>query len=57
MRWLEYAVFLGVVIALARPVGLYGARVFEGKPTTLDPVLRPLERTLLRWLASAPTRR
>ena len=54
MRWLEYAVFLGIVIALARPVGLYVARVFEGKPTLLDPLLRPLERTLLRLLGVRP---
>jgi K+-transporting ATPase ATPase A chain len=50
MRWLEYAVFLATVIALAQPVGLYVARVFEGKPTLLDPCLRPIERTLFRLL-------
>jgi potassium-transporting ATPase potassium-binding subunit len=54
MRWLEYAVFLGAVIVLARPVGLYVARVFEGKPTPLDRLLRPLERTLYRWLGVRP---
>ena len=36
--------FSGFVIALARPVGLYLARVFEGKPTSSIRVLRPLER-------------
>jgi potassium-transporting ATPase potassium-binding subunit len=50
VRWLEYAVFLGTVIALARPVGLYVARVFDGKPTVLDPCVRPLERILFRLL-------
>lgn len=54
MRWLEYAVFLGTVVALARPVGLYVARVFEGKPTLLDPLLMTLERTLLRQLGLRP---
>ena len=54
MRWLEYAVFLGTVIGLARPVGLYVARVFEEKPTPLDPLLRPLERTLFRLLGVRP---
>jgi potassium-transporting ATPase potassium-binding subunit len=48
MRWMEYAAFLITVIALARPVGLYVARVFEGKPTPLDRWLRPLERALYR---------
>jgi K+-transporting ATPase ATPase A chain len=54
MRWLEYAVFLGAVIALARPVGLYVARVFEGKPTPLDPLLRPAEGGLFRLLGVRP---
>ena len=32
MRWLEYIIFLAIVVGLARPVGLYLAQVFEGKP-------------------------
>jgi potassium-transporting ATPase potassium-binding subunit len=54
MRWLEYASFLGIVIALARPVGLYVARVFEGAPSPLDRLLRPLERSLFRLLGIRP---
>ena len=46
MRWLEYMVFLALVIGLAWPVGIYLARVFERKPTFLDPVLRPIESLL-----------
>jgi len=42
-RWLEYLAFLAIVVALAKPAGLYLARVFEGQPTWLDPVLRPVE--------------
>ena len=48
MRWLEYSLFLALVVGLARPFGLYLARVFEGRPTLLDPVLRPIERGLYR---------
>jgi K+-transporting ATPase ATPase A chain len=48
MRWLEYTVFLALVVGLARPVGLYLARVFERKPTFLDPALRPIESLLYR---------
>ncbi len=54
MRWLEYAFFLGTVVALAKPVGLYVARVFDGKPTLLDRWLRPLERMLFRLLGVSP---
>ena len=48
MRWLEYIVFLTLVVALARPVGLYLARVFDRKPTFVDPALRPIETLLYR---------
>jgi K+-transporting ATPase ATPase A chain len=54
MRWLEYAVFLGIVVALARPVGLYLARVFEGRPTFADGVLRPVEALLYRLMGVRP---
>jgi K+-transporting ATPase ATPase A chain len=54
MRWLEYAIFLGTLVALARPVGLYMARVFEGQPTPLDRLLKPLEMRLYRWLGVRP---
>ena len=33
-----------LVIATARPLGIYMASVFEGRPTPLDPVLRPVEK-------------
>ena len=35
MHWLESVVFLGIVIGLAKPVGLYLARVFEDRPSWL----------------------
>jgi K+-transporting ATPase ATPase A chain len=50
MHWIEYAVFLAIVVALARPIGLYLARVFEGQPTFLDPLFRPVEVLLHRVL-------
>jgi K+-transporting ATPase ATPase A chain len=50
MRWIEYLAFLLIVLGLARPVGLYLARVCERKPTFLDRVLCPLELRLYRFL-------
>ena len=50
MRWIEYLVFLGLVIGLAKPTGAYLARVFEGRPTWLDGALRPVESLLLAVL-------
>jgi K+-transporting ATPase ATPase A chain len=54
MRWLEYAVFLGLVVVLAKPVGLYLARVFEGRPTFADGILRPAEALLYRLMGVRP---
>jgi K+-transporting ATPase ATPase A chain len=54
MRWLEYTVFLGIVVGLARPVGLYLASVFERERTFLDPLLRPVEAVLYRLLRVQP---
>jgi len=50
MHWLQDIIFLALVVGLARPAGLYLARVFEGKPTVLDLALRPVESLLYRCL-------
>src|SRR3954454_18184601 len=39
----QIVVFFLVILALAKPVGLFMARLFEGKRTFLHPVLGPLE--------------
>ena len=46
--WLQIAVFFGLVLLAARPIGLYMARVYERKKTWLDPVLVPIERLLYK---------
>ena len=50
----QYGVFLLIVTLLVKPVGAYLARVFNGEPTWLDPVLRPLERTVYRLAGVDP---
>jgi potassium-transporting ATPase potassium-binding subunit len=40
---LQIAIFLGLIIICAKPLGSYMARVFEGERTFLHPVLRWLE--------------
>jgi K+-transporting ATPase ATPase A chain len=44
------------VVLLAKPLGGYVARVFEGRPTALDPLLRPAEAWLYRILGVEPRR-
>jgi K+-transporting ATPase ATPase A chain len=46
--WFHIGVFLLVIFAVAKPLGVYMARVFSGEKTFLDPVLRPVERLLYR---------
>ncbi len=43
---LQIAVYFLVLLALTKPLGIYMARVYEGKRTFLHPVLRPLERSI-----------
>ena len=54
MRWVEYAVFLAIVVGLSHPVGMYLARVGQRRQTFLDPVLRPLELLLYRLAGVRP---
>ena len=46
--WLQIFVFLALVFAVTKPLGIYMARVFAGEKTFIDPVLRPIERVLYR---------
>ncbi len=44
----QSAVFLAAVVLLVKPVGGYVARVFEGQPTFLDFLFRPIERIIYK---------
>jgi K+-transporting ATPase ATPase A chain len=46
--WMQILVFLAVLLAITKPLGVFMARVFSGERTFLDPVLRPVERLLYR---------
>jgi K+-transporting ATPase ATPase A chain len=48
LGWLQIVVILLVVVLLVKPLGLYMARVFEGKPVGLDRALGPVERLVYR---------
>ena len=54
MRWLEYILFLLIVVGLASPVGRYLARVCQRRRTFLDPVLCPFESLLYRLFGVRP---
>jgi K+-transporting ATPase ATPase A chain len=47
--WAQLALFVGLLILLAKPMGIYLSRVLDPAGTTfLDPVLAPIERLLYR---------
>jgi potassium-transporting ATPase potassium-binding subunit len=54
MSWLEYIVFLLIVVGLARPAGLYLTSVGQRGRTFLDPLLCPVESALYRLLGVRP---
>ena len=46
--WLQLIFYMVVLIALARPLGAFMARVYQGERTLLDPVMRPVEKFIYR---------
>ncbi|MCW1915256.1 potassium-transporting ATPase subunit KdpA [Luteolibacter sp. GHJ8] len=53
--WIQLMLFLGVLAAITKPLGIYLSKVLdpEGK-TWLDPVLKPLERLSYRVMGTEP---
>lgn len=47
-HWAQLALFIGVIAALAKPLGSYMAAVYEGRRTFAHPLIRPIERTVYR---------
>ena len=46
--WLQILLFIAIVIAIAKPLGIFMTRVFNGERTLLHPLVRPLERLIYR---------
>ncbi|MFC6623038.1 potassium-transporting ATPase subunit KdpA [Novosphingobium panipatense] len=46
--WLLIAVFVGILLALAKPVGLWLFALYEGRRTPLHAILGPVERSFYR---------
>jgi K+-transporting ATPase ATPase A chain len=52
--WLQIAIFVAVLVALTKPVGIYMARVFTNQRVFLSPVVGPVERLIYRVLRVRP---
>lgn len=46
--WFQIGLYLLIILALTKPMGVFMARVFNRERTFLDPVARPIERLIYR---------
>src|SRR5207302_3296787 len=46
--WVQILVYLALIPAITKPLGVFMARVFSRERTFLDPVVRPIEQLLYR---------
>jgi K+-transporting ATPase ATPase A chain len=54
--WIQILLFCAIIVALAKPLGWYMTRVFNGERTFLSPILRPVESGLY-WIGGVDDRR
>ena len=52
--WLQLIFYIVVLLAVAKPLGSFMARVYQGQHTFLDPMLGPVERLLYRLIGVKP---
>jgi potassium-transporting ATPase potassium-binding subunit len=52
--WMQIAIFVVVLVALIKPVGIYMARVFTNQRVFLSPVVGPIERVTYKVLRVKP---
>ncbi len=50
----QIALYVGVLLALVKPLGSFMARIYQGEPCGLDRVLRPVERLIYRACGIKP---
>jgi K+-transporting ATPase ATPase A chain len=54
--WIQILLYCAIIAALAKPLGWYMTRVFNGERTFLSPILRPVESGLY-WIGGVDERR
>ncbi len=54
--WIQILLFCAIIAALAKPLGWYMTRVFNGERTLLSPILRPIEAALY-WVGGVDEKR
>ena len=46
--WFQILLFIAIIIAIAKPVGIFMTHVFNGERTFMHPVMHPVERIIYR---------
>ena len=46
--WIQLILYIVVLLALAKPLGSFMAKVYQGERTFLDRILGPVERFIYR---------
>jgi K+-transporting ATPase ATPase A chain len=54
--WIQIILYCAIIVALAKPLGGYMTRVFNGERTFLSPVLRPVEAGIY-WVGGVDEKR
>jgi K+-transporting ATPase ATPase A chain len=54
--WFQIGLYLILILAITKPLGVFMARVFSREKTFMDPMLRPVERLLYRLTGVDETR-
>jgi K+-transporting ATPase ATPase A chain len=54
--WIQILLFCAIIVALAKPLGWYMTRVFNGERTLLSPLLRPIE-VAIYWIGGVDEKR
>jgi K+-transporting ATPase ATPase A chain len=52
--WLQLILYLVLLLLLAKPLGAYMARVYQGEHTFLHSILQPVERLIYRVVGASP---
>ena len=54
--WIQLGLFVGIILLITKPLGIYLFQVLDGHNTFLEPVLGPVERLTYRLLRVDPRR-
>jgi K+-transporting ATPase ATPase A chain len=52
--WLQFALYILVLLVLVKPLGIYMSKVYQGERTFLSPLIGPVEKFVLKLAGAKP---